>query len=215
MFCVYLTIYRGNKLPPFYIGSTSVQNIERGYHGSVTSEKYKKVWNDELRQNAHLFSTKIVGLYKERKQALLREEQLQRTLKVVFSPLYVNQAYANKGFVGQKHVKTRAHIDRIRDAKKGKKLSSAARASVSKGKTGIKLSMEHRQNIGTGLCKTYVLRDPCGNLITVSNLKQFCEDHQLAIRRLTRTEKSKKPVAPHGLSDKPKTVGWLVVSSSK
>jgi hypothetical protein len=35
MFAVYLTSYKGNKLPPFYIGSSSVSALNSGYHGSV------------------------------------------------------------------------------------------------------------------------------------------------------------------------------------
>ena len=31
MYCVYLTIYRGNKLPPFYIGYSSINKIKAGY----------------------------------------------------------------------------------------------------------------------------------------------------------------------------------------
>jgi hypothetical protein len=41
MFCVYVTFYRGNKLPPFYIGSTYLENMNRGYKGSPRSKKYE------------------------------------------------------------------------------------------------------------------------------------------------------------------------------
>jgi len=40
-FVVYLTMYKGNKLPPWYIGSTNVDIINNGYNGSVKSKKYK------------------------------------------------------------------------------------------------------------------------------------------------------------------------------
>jgi hypothetical protein len=40
MFVTYLTEYSGNKLPPFYIGSTSATRLATGYHGSVRSEKW-------------------------------------------------------------------------------------------------------------------------------------------------------------------------------
>lgn len=33
LYCTYLTSYFGNKLPPFYIGYTTVANINRGYRG--------------------------------------------------------------------------------------------------------------------------------------------------------------------------------------
>jgi hypothetical protein len=51
IYCTYLTIYSGNKLPPFYIGSTSVNRISNGYHGSVSSKRYKSIWLEELKTN--------------------------------------------------------------------------------------------------------------------------------------------------------------------
>jgi hypothetical protein len=41
IFCTYLTIYSGNKLPMFYIGSSTVKKVVSGYHGSVSSKIYK------------------------------------------------------------------------------------------------------------------------------------------------------------------------------
>lgn len=46
-YCVYVTTYLGKKLPPFYIGSTSVDNLKNGYKGSVMSKKYKNIWKGE------------------------------------------------------------------------------------------------------------------------------------------------------------------------
>lgn len=43
-YCVYHTTYIGNKLPPNYIGSTSVEKIKKGYYGSVKSKSYKSIW---------------------------------------------------------------------------------------------------------------------------------------------------------------------------
>ena len=48
IYCTYLTIYSGNKLPTFYIGSTSVEKIEQGYRGSVSSKRYQSIWEKEL-----------------------------------------------------------------------------------------------------------------------------------------------------------------------
>ena len=41
MYCTYLTIYLGNKLPPFYIGYTKIKNIEKNYNGTVTKKNNK------------------------------------------------------------------------------------------------------------------------------------------------------------------------------
>lgn len=51
IYCTYLTTYFGNKLPMFYIGSTSVSKIKNGYRGSVSSKQYKTVWMKELKEN--------------------------------------------------------------------------------------------------------------------------------------------------------------------
>lgn len=57
-YCTYVTFYSGNKLPPFYIGSTSVDKIEKGYRGSVKSKRWKQIYE-------HAFSIEfadIIGL---------------------------------------------------------------------------------------------------------------------------------------------------------
>lgn len=98
-YCVYLTIYSGNKLPPFYIGSSSVDNIiSNGYHGSVKSKKYKEIWDNELLINPHFFKTIIISYHNLRKDATVKECVLQKSLNVVKSPLYINMAFANKEF---------------------------------------------------------------------------------------------------------------------
>ena len=96
IYCVYLTIYRGNKLPPFYIGSSSVKIISEGYKGTVKSKKYKEIWKSELKHNSHLFSTKIIYKTFDRKDALNKERFFQKSLNVVSSPLYANMSIAHE-----------------------------------------------------------------------------------------------------------------------
>ena len=81
-------------MPPFYIGSTSVDKIASGYCGSVKSATYGSVWNSELSSNKGLFSTKILSTHKTRKEALDRENAMHKKLGVVKNPLYVNKATA-------------------------------------------------------------------------------------------------------------------------
>lgn len=104
-YCVYLTTYIGNKLPPFYIGSGITQLVLDGkYKGSVKSKKYKKIWTDELINNPHLFTTKIVSTYDDRIVAMERECFLQIKLKVVTSDMYINMSVAkNFGWFGMKN----------------------------------------------------------------------------------------------------------------
>ena len=101
IYCTYLTVYSASKLPPFYIGSTSLKNISNGYRGSVTSKKYKTLWKDELKNNPHLFQTKIISNHNTRKEATAKELSLQKSLKVVESLMYINMAYATpNGYFG-------------------------------------------------------------------------------------------------------------------
>lgn len=99
--CVYLTIYTGNKLPPFYIGSTSIERIRKGYMGSVRSKKYKDIWKSEIRNHPELFKVKIISIHDKREDALLKEEKLHLLLQVSKSPMYINESIAShKGIFG-------------------------------------------------------------------------------------------------------------------
>jgi hypothetical protein len=95
-YCVYLTTYRGNKLPPFYIGSSSVDAIRNGYKGSVGSRKYKEMWQNEIESNPHLFKTRIVKFCYTRQIAYQIEKEWLKLLKCADNPLYLNQPRANK-----------------------------------------------------------------------------------------------------------------------
>jgi hypothetical protein len=94
IYCVYLTTYKGSKLPPFYIGSSSVEKVNNGYHGSVCSIEYKSIWKQELIENPQLFETKIISTHDDRKEATLREREFQKKVDAVKSPLYINKSYA-------------------------------------------------------------------------------------------------------------------------
>jgi hypothetical protein len=102
MYCVYLTVYRGNLLPPFYIGSTSIEKINDGYHGSVASIRYSKIWVSEIKNNKYLFKTNIISKHNTRQEALDKELFLQESLNVVHNELYSNLSLARKnGFFGR------------------------------------------------------------------------------------------------------------------
>ena len=113
-FCTYITVYKGNKLPPFYIGYTKTENISKGYRGSVCSKEYKKIWYEELKNNEHLFSTHIISLHKTKKEANEREMYFQSKLCVLQKPtMYINRCIGrhmnkngeNNPMYGRKHRK--------------------------------------------------------------------------------------------------------------
>jgi hypothetical protein len=97
-YCIYLTIYLGDKLPPFYIGSTSIEKVKKGYCGSVTSVKYKHIWKSELKHNRHLFKTYIIPTVtiRDMTHKLELEAQWQRAFGVVHSDIFTNQCIATQ-----------------------------------------------------------------------------------------------------------------------
>ena len=147
MFCTYLTFYSGNKLPPFYIGSSNVIRIKNGYIGSVTSKEYSKIWNHERRNNPSLFKVKIISLHETREEAFLKEHSFQAALKVIESPLYVNKAYAQSKFhmSGKKHSEsTKAKMS---VSHKGKKHTEETKKKISTAHVGKTFSEETRQKM--------------------------------------------------------------------
>lgn len=121
-YCVYLTVYRGNKMPPFYIGSTNVDKHQSGYCGSVKSKLYRSTWEQELRENRHLFHSHIISMHDTREEALKKEEQLHRYFLVHRNELYINQATAHGAFgmLGQK--KGFQHSDETKEFLRQKRL---------------------------------------------------------------------------------------------
>lgn len=99
MYCVYKTTYLGERnLPRYYIGSTSLDKINSGYYGSVSSKKYKDAWSAEDRS---LFNVDIIETFDNREDALKKELEIQQLLNVVADENYANMSYARpNGFFG-------------------------------------------------------------------------------------------------------------------
>lgn len=112
-YCTYLTVYKGNKMPPFYIGSTSIDKVNSGYKGSVLSAAYKEVWKKELKHGNQLFETKIVSVHDSREDALKKENQLHIQLNVKDNDLYINQSIASGCFGSM----DKASIEKMRNTK--------------------------------------------------------------------------------------------------
>lgn len=89
-YCTYITIYSGNRLPPFYLGATTIERIQKGYRGSVRSKRYQQIWDDEVRYNAKAFKTKIIKIYNSQQEARDAERRLITGLNAVLNPLYIN-----------------------------------------------------------------------------------------------------------------------------
>jgi hypothetical protein len=102
MYCTYLTIYFGENLPRRYIGSSSVKRIKQGYNGSVSSKKWKEIYEREQIENKNLFKTRILSYHKTAKEAREKERILQIKYNVVKSQNYYNESLAQpNGFFGR------------------------------------------------------------------------------------------------------------------
>lgn len=160
-YCVYLTSYSGNKLPQFYIGSTSIAKIERGYKGSVSSKTYKEIWKNELKNNPKLFKTKIISYHTDRISATQKENKLHLSLGVVLSPLYANQSNAipngiygqsmrgsNNPMFGRKRVMSEETKRKISESKKGVKKSEETKLRMRKPKSNTTNYMNNKNAVG-------------------------------------------------------------------
>ena len=95
-YCVYHTTYSGSLMPANYIGSTYVDRILiQNYHGSVASDRYRAIWKSEIKLHPELFKTVIVSYHDTRSNATCKERQIQKTLNVVKSDLFINRSYAS------------------------------------------------------------------------------------------------------------------------
>lgn len=152
-FCVYLTIYSGNKLPPFYVGSSSVDKVMRGYKGSVSSRRYKATWRSELKNNPHLFKTSVVKTFKTRELALEWENKIQKKLNVVENPLYCNLWYAcgifgySNGGKAHPFYGKKLWTNDNPNPFKGRKHTSETKAKISAANKGRKAPEESRMKM--------------------------------------------------------------------
>lgn len=102
MYVTYRTTYLGDKMPKYYLGSSNEKRIHNGYIGSVSSKKYRDIWNKELIENPHLFSIEILTKHSTRQEAIEMEQKLQVENDVVNSIFYINESIARKnGFFGR------------------------------------------------------------------------------------------------------------------
>jgi hypothetical protein len=126
MFCVYITFYSGSKLPPLYIGSSSVKKVLDGYHGTVKSKLYKETWLGELSENPDAFETFIHSTFLTRKEAVHAELMEQIYYNVVKNPKFINRSFAtiNGCFTMDKHGEKNPMFGRKHSAETRQKISA-------------------------------------------------------------------------------------------
>ena len=109
IYCTYLTVYTGNKLPPFYVGCSTLARIKQGYHGSVSSKKYKTIWKEELLNHSERFRSVVLTTHKTKEAAIEREHKFHIALQVASHPLYINQTQNKQPLNFQQPLKGSQH----------------------------------------------------------------------------------------------------------
>lgn len=102
MYIVYLTIYLGNDMPSYYIGSTTMIQYNKGYLGSVKSKLYRDKFKSARVNSPELFDTVILESLDSRELAFEREKFWQVRVSAHKNPIYINMALAVKdGYCGR------------------------------------------------------------------------------------------------------------------
>jgi len=170
MFTVYITTYLGEKLPPFYIGSTTFEKIANGYHGTVASRKYQSIWRQEIKENPHLFITNPIpnATAETAGEILQLELEWQKMLNVVEDPDFINRSFAIEGFCMTSEaaleavntrrlngtlVRSSGARKKISDKRKGRPTihTQETKDQMSRTRTGRTYSLEHRAAISAGI----------------------------------------------------------------
>jgi hypothetical protein len=191
-YCVYVTFYSGNKLPPFYIGFGKVENIlYRNYRGSVSSQLYKKIWKQELKLNPHLFTTKILQTYDNYEEAQAREIYIQKYFNVKSNPLYINQAIAGRAdLTGMK---------RITDGTVDKMINLSITELPAGWKFGCSDSFKSTRGASKGIKKKYT---PDG----ARRKSEFSKNRKKSDQELTKISNTVKTHWKEGIYDNRKKV---------
>lgn len=168
-FVTYLVTYSGEKLPKFYIGSTSEDNILSGkYFGSISSKKYKNTFLNEKKNNPELFRIEILSYHSTKNEAIQEELKIQLELSVVKSSDYMNESLARvNGFFGrdisgENHpqfgkILSEETKNKISNSLKGKKDNTETRKKKSESKLGNKnwfYGKKHSDEIKEKISKT-------------------------------------------------------------
>jgi hypothetical protein len=194
-YVVYHTTYFGDKFPANYIGSTSIDKIQQGYKGSVSSKEYKSVWQSELKTNPHLFSIEIISYHDTRSDATYKELQIQKLFNIVKNPLFVNKSYAQpNGFFGMRNSGTTASMYGKTSWNKDKspwnkgksltkehkiKLSEANKGNACLEETKLKLSsiMKSKPSPLKGIPQKQIMCPYCNKSGGATNMKRYHFDN--------------------------------------
>ncbi len=101
--CTYKVTYKGDKHPPYYIGSSYEEKVlNENYMGSPTSKKWADIVKQEMKDNPHLYTVTVLKITDTRLEATEFELELQKINNVVKNDDFWNEAFATvNGFFGR------------------------------------------------------------------------------------------------------------------
>ncbi len=186
-FVVYLITYTNETTCLKYIGHTSLKKWDEGYYGSVSSQKYKIFWKNEVKHNKRCFTRSILSKHETRADALAEEYRLHILHDVVNSPDFVNMTLATstkfsmkdrshseetKRKIGNSNTGSkRSHESRklMSASAKGKILSVETKAKMSKVRIGVPKSIESNIKRSNSL-KGRIISQECKDKISITKL---------------------------------------------
>lgn len=190
-YCVYITFYSGNQLPPFYIGSGKVSKIESGYRGSVGSKEFKDKFKSELVNHPEKFKIFIIQTFEFREAASEKESNLQRQLNIGSNPMYINKAYWHGhlkythsdehkismslrpgGMLGKTH--SAETKQRMSESHKGKKKPDGFSQKISNLMSGRLVSTQTKQKL---IKYTWKIKTPDGHIEDIEVLSDWCKQY--------------------------------------
>lgn len=206
-YCTYITFYYGKLLPPFYIGSSYVNNIiNNSYRGSVSSKAFKQIWIDEIKNNPHLFKTKIISYHKTRKEATEKERKFHLTLNVVNNPLYLNKSIAS--------------LNMFPYDRKGYKHTAETKLKISKGNKGKRRSQEFKDNVsktqkGHRSYRKPHSRDVIEKIANSNRGKKRTGKALENIRKATQSESFRAKMRKHNANNTRSAKKWQISQSTQ
>ena len=112
--CVYLITYKGNKHPPYYIGSVYLDKFYNNYKGSTSSKKWKKIVQNEMVEHPELYKINVIQMCQNRELAFEIENKILLEFDARNNSLFWNMsnggndwmAISNNDTAGRKWYKT-------------------------------------------------------------------------------------------------------------
>lgn len=203
-YVTYLTEYRGDKLPRWYIGSSTKDKVLNGYTGSVSSKKWSKIYYEELENNRHLFKTNIISYHKTRSEAAEEEYRLQKLHNVVSNDDYFNESYATRGgyFYRDKHGSLNPMYGqghKVKENRNGRHKSNFDGDLIKVGRRisdALVKSTKNKKGLNPASKKYYVYYEPFNLFMDISkgHLYDFARAFNISYTGLYNTLKTKKPL---------------------